>query len=89
MSVQIVPQALPQLVYGFRYSVDSWSFDNHITLTIMFMNKNNVMSAISKITLAGDDYANWGNDDSYIINYIVNHFGITLKPPDPIVESVE
>jgi hypothetical protein len=32
------------------------------------------------ITLSGDDYANWGNDDNYIYEQIAAKLGLTLLP---------
>ena len=36
------------------------------------------------IMLTGTDYAQWGNDDTYLVNYVKNNMGIvlasTLKP---------
>ena len=33
------------------------------------------------IEIGGNDYYNWGNDDSYIINTLSNKLGLTTQPP--------
>ena len=29
------------------------------------------------LTLTGTDYTDWGNDDNYIINFVLNTYGLT------------
>lgn len=31
------------------------------------------------IVISGQDYTNWGNDDSYIVNYVSNNFETVLN----------
>ena len=38
------------------------------------------------VLMEGDDYANWGNDDQYIVTFVMNALGFT--PTDPTVEEV-
>lgn len=33
-----------------------------------------------QITISGEDYKNWGNDDSYLINFVAKQLGFTLSP---------
>lgn len=44
---------------------------------------------IRSITLEGDDYINWGNDDHYINAYIAGVLGLTLVEPEAIPGVVE
>jgi hypothetical protein len=44
------------------------------------------------VVMEGDDYANWGNDDQYILTFIMNSLGFTPAPPTvevPTVVAVE
>lgn len=34
---------------------------------------------IRYVSLIGDDYVNWGNEDQYIINFVANAFGFVLN----------
>lgn len=63
------------------------SFDIQIVSMIMFVNvtlsittydENNVYSETVNMTLSGDDYTNWGNDDNYLVDYVVEKLGLTL-----------
>ncbi len=53
---------------------------------------------INTFLLEGDDYLAWTNDDSYIVNYVLNKLGLTKREevvvvppntPDLVLESVE
>ena len=40
------------------------------------------------LTLQGDDYKAWSNDDSYLYKYVANKLGYTLAPATaPVAES--
>jgi hypothetical protein len=42
--------------------------------------------SVKNVLMEGDDYAKWGNDDQYIITFVMNSLGFTPTPP--IVEEV-
>ena len=51
--------------------------------------------SVRNVVMEGDDYANWGNDDQYIITYVMNKLGFVPTPPlveeipvTPLVEEV-
>jgi len=49
-----------------------------ITLSVSLLTNNiNIDNKI--ITISGTDYNNWGNDDNYIINFVLNNLGLTKK----------
>ena len=43
--------------------------------------------SVRNVVMEGDDYANWGNDDQYIITYVMNTLGFVPTSP-PVVEEV-
>ena len=43
--------------------------------------------SVRNVLMEGDDYANWGNDDQYIITFVMNALGFTPTPPVVVVES--
>ena len=43
------------------------------------MDQNNNRIDCTFVTLEGEDYANWGNSDDYIINYVANKLGFTIQ----------
>jgi hypothetical protein len=49
-----------------------------ITLSVSLLTNNiNIDNKI--ITISGKDYNNWGNDDNYIVNFVLNNLGLTKK----------
>ena len=49
-----------------------------ITLAINLLSNNKIID--NKImTITGDEYTKWGNDDNYIINLVLNKLNLTRK----------
>jgi len=77
---------LPIIPTTFNNPVDSFQIENvceiflsvSCSLNISFY-KNNVRVTSTCITLSGDDYKKWGNDDSYLINYVAQKFGFIIS----------
>ena len=51
----------------------------------MFSDKSLVDTKI--FNLEGTDYNNWGNDDDYIINYVLTQLGLTKLPASAVQAS--
>ena len=49
-----------------------------VSLSITTYDENNVFSENVNMILIGDDYTNWGNDDNYLVNYVVTKLSLTL-----------
>ena len=47
------------------------------------MDTNNIILAVKQVTLAGQDYKNWGSNDQYVIDYICSALGFAELPPTP------
>uniref|UniRef100_A0A6C0DX03 Uncharacterized protein n=1 Tax=viral metagenome TaxID=1070528 RepID=A0A6C0DX03_9ZZZZ len=83
MSVQIVPQLLPQtsIIQSFKYYVERFILNQEIEFKIIYFDKNENVLSGTKVILAGEDYHAWGNDDNYVIQYICNALGLTIAIP--------
>ena len=58
------------------------------TFTVFLTHKGQQMHS-TQITMSGDDYKKWGNDDEYVQQYVAKQLGFTIAPkPDPIAESL-
>ena len=56
------------------------------TFTV-FLTHNGQQMYSKQITMSGDDYKNWGNDDNYVQQFVAKQLGFTIAPkPEPIVE---
>jgi hypothetical protein len=61
------------------------SIDIYIRNIILFTSVNvhvtfmasNIIVDQQMVLITGTDYANWGNDDNYIINYVLNKYQLT------------
>jgi len=40
------------------------------------LDKNNNYAGTESLEISGNDYANWGTDDDYLINWIKNNLNI-------------
>lgn len=62
---------------------------NSARIRVNLMDQNNNRIDCTFVTLEGEDYANWGNSDDYIINYVANKLGFTVQNvvSAPVVEE--
>lgn len=63
-----------------RFSIDIAKMELGISATfrIAFYDVNDICFSNKYVTLEGEDYMGWGNDDKYVINYIAKTLGLTL-----------
>ena len=64
--------------------IDSFNIDsieinifNSAKIRVVLLNQTNIID-VSIVVLDKDDYANWGNDDNYIVNYVANKLGFKI-----------
>jgi len=58
-------------------------------IRVNLFNSSGTRVDIRYVMLEGDDYANWGNNDQYIITFVSNALGmIVVEPVVVIVETV-
>ncbi len=48
---------------------------------------NNEMVKSERFVIEGEDYTNWGNNDDYIVNYVLTKLGLTKLTPDQITTA--
>ena len=87
MSVPVVPTPLvtsTPTIYGFNYTVQSFQLNTQITFNVILVDENSSPLKVSQVCISGDDYQAWGNNDSYVVDYICTALGLTLATPsDP------
>jgi hypothetical protein len=85
-SVNVVPCPIvqqPKYVSKFKFNVMNFIPFQSIEFRCILLTQHNEYIESRIICMSGDDYVNWGNDDSYLINYLTSRLGLTNK------ESVE
>jgi len=48
---------------------------------------NNEMVKSEMFVIEGEDYTNWGNNDDYIVNYVLTKLGLTKMSSDQITTA--
>ncbi len=66
-----------QIITQFRYDVRKFDFGKEITFMVSLCNSNGLPVDIKPVTMIGEDYEKWGNDDNYAINFICSTLGLT------------
>lgn len=56
------------------------------TFTVFLTHKGQQMHS-KQITMSGDDYKKWGNDDEYVQQYVAKQLGFTIAESLPVVTS--
>ncbi len=51
---------------------------NSARIVVRLLDENGNMMTLKFITMEGADYANWGSDDNYIINFVATTLGFTI-----------
>jgi hypothetical protein len=65
-------------ISGFLYAVDSFDINTSITFRVLLLDQNSQPLEVRTVLMAGTDYANWGNDDNYLLNFISSKCGLTI-----------
>ena len=95
MSIDIVPVPFynyTPMICSFNYSVDRLILSQSISFNVLLIDQYKNILQIQKVILEGDDYKQWGNDDTYIVNYICDKLNLTtlikLHNTSPVVDPV-
>jgi len=89
-SINVLPSPFlqqPRYINYFKFSVTEFMPFASITLNCNLFTENNDYLDTKIVRMDGDDYKNWGNDDSYLIEFLSNKLGLTYYPT-PVVEPV-
>jgi len=84
MSISVIPTPLiedPPIIYGFNYDVYEFVLGKKITFNVIIVDQNGTPLRVNQVTLSGDDYTAWGQDDMYVVEYICKTLGLVLKEP--------
>lgn len=65
---------------GVRFSatITSLIFNTSATFRVHLFDADDKVIDNSIITLEGEDYLNWSNDDNYVVTYIANQLGFII-----------
>jgi hypothetical protein len=79
-TINVVPQdqTTVKTINSFSVVVDNLVLFKNVTLNVKLFDENNKLISIQTIEVGGDDYTNWGGDDTYITNYAAQKLGLQI-----------
>jgi hypothetical protein len=81
--VPVEPEEIKQpskIVSYYNYNVMEFIPFKSIRMNCILFTANNEFIESKIVTMAGEEYANWGNNDEYLINYMNTQLGLTPLP---------
>jgi hypothetical protein len=86
----IVPVESTQTVVSNRMSIRVLNlvFGTSIEVIASIVQENGTVTQNNHLVISGEEYANWGSDDEYMVNLIATKIGVTLVPIDNITMHV-
>jgi len=64
---------------GFRYAVAEFDVNKRILFRVLLIDQHGQPLEVKMVELSGTNYTSWGNDDSYLLNFIASSLGFTLS----------
>jgi hypothetical protein len=97
IKVNETPLVLPErFIDSFRYAVQDFEAFNKISFNCLLYDASGAYIEARIVTMEGNDYANWGIDDNYVLDFLSAKLGLVLKPmedpvtvSDPVITSSE
>jgi hypothetical protein len=77
---QIVPydQITTKVIYSFNIDNIDLVLFNSAKIRVSLLSVEGYTLDVKYVTMAGEDYTNWGNDDQYVINFVATTLGFTI-----------
>lgn len=69
-----------QTLIGVGISIVSVTLGISAVIGTKIYNSNRTICFAEEIPLTGQAYSDWGNNDDYIINYVLNYYNFTQIP---------
>jgi hypothetical protein len=60
--------------------------NSSVTVNVLIKDSNGNIFQVQNITLSGEEYNNWGNSDTYLVNTVLSKLGLTPVEPETPVE---
>ena len=70
----------PVIATGIRITVIELVMKSHVVLQVSFVSNDDGNSVKNEtVRIDGSEYAAWGTDDDYLINLVMQKFGLTVR----------
>ena len=82
MSIPIQPaeEITTKIITSFTVNVMRLELFQSVTVNVMLYGENGGFLEVKTITLSGQDYLDWNNNDQYLIDKVAEKLGFTLAP---------
>jgi len=89
-SVPIQPstETTTRIITSFTVNVMRLELFKSVTVNAMLYGADNNFIEVKTITLSGQDYLDWNNNDQYLIDKVAEILGFTLASTVPVVPVV-
>jgi hypothetical protein len=86
--VPIEPSVITEVktITNFRLTTQDLVLFTSVTFRVELLNDTGNLLDLKYVVVSGDDYSNWNNDDTYIINKVAEKLGFVVKPSEPAAE---
>jgi hypothetical protein len=72
------------IINSIRINVNNIVLFTSVTVGVTLFDENSVPVDNRRLVLSGTDYTNWSNDDTYIVDYVLNALGLTQLPSSQV-----
>jgi len=78
--IQPVDKTTTKTITRFTLDISKMTLNSSASFRVSFFDANDKYIDATNVTLEGQAYLDWGNDDQYVINYVAAELGFTLLP---------
>lgn len=76
VNVQDYPYVVSNTINNVRISIGQVILFKSVHINALLMQNNNLIES-KFFTITGDEYANWSNDDQYLVDLVMSKLGLT------------
>ena len=51
--------------------------NSSVTVNVLIKDSNGSIFQVQNVTLSGEEYSNWGNSDTYLVDTVLSKLGLT------------
>jgi len=78
--IQPSTETIVNVISSFRVYVSNVTLFTSAMLTVELYSADPALIRTEYMTIAGQDYQDWANDDEYIIQYVASKYGFVILP---------
>ena len=86
--IQPATETTTKVITSFTVNVMRLELFQSVTVNAMLYGADGNFIEVKTLTLSGQDYLDWNNNDQYLIDKIAEKLGFTIAPvvvPEPVV----